>query len=200
MPTVSLTHFVDFVSKAGTPKLTIVKNVKEQLARQYDPAADFYKAAREGIVEMHKTAQPKSALDVLMSSISDKKKQSAYPPIIQGYKKFLGKKKVSWFDPPRDEWTHGGLAVSVNPELGLTINGTLHTIKLYFKGDKLAKLRIDIATQLMELVLRKTKTPTVFGVLDVRNAKLFTSSGIDPGLIALLQGEASSFAQMYAAV
>lgn len=200
MPTISLTHFVDFVSKAGTPKLTVVKNAKQQLADDYDPATDFYKAVREGIVEMHKAGQSKSALNTLLTGLTDKKKQTAYPPIVQGYKKFLGKKKVSWFDPPRDEWTHGALGVSVNPELGLKINGVRHAIKLYFKAEKLAKLRIDIATQLMELVLGVSKKPLVFGVLDVRNAKLFTSNGVNPGLVALLQGEASSFAQIYASV
>jgi hypothetical protein len=200
MPTISLTHFVDFVSKAGTPKLTVVKNAKQQLADGYDPATDFYKAIRDGIIDMHKSGQPKSAIDAVMTGLTDKKKLTAYPPIVKGYKKFLGKKTVTWLAPPRDEWTHGGLAVSVNPELGLKIDGVNHAIKLYFKAEKLAKLRIDIATQLMELVLCAPKKPLVFGVLDVRNAKLFTSSGINQGLIALLQGEASSFAQIFASV
>ncbi len=200
MPTISLTHFVDFVSKAGTPKLTVVKNAKQQLTDGYDPATDFYKAIRDGIIEMHKSGQPKTALDSVMTGLTDKKKLTAYPPIVKGYKKFLGKKLATWFDPPRDEWAHGGLAVSVNPELGLKINDVRHVIKLYFKAEKLAKLRIDIATQLMKLVLGVSKKPLVFGVLDVRNAKLFTSNGVNPGLIALLQGEASSFAQIYGSV
>jgi hypothetical protein len=200
MASISLTHFVDFVSKAGTPKLTVVKNAKQQLANGYDPATDFYRAILDGIVEMHKGGQPKTALDSVMKGLSDKKKVTAYPPIVKGYKKFLGTKLVTWFEPPRDEWTHGGLAVSVNPELGLKIDGVQHVIKLYFKAEKLAKLRIDIATQLMDLVLGVSQKPLVFGVLDVRNSKLFTSSGVNEGLIALLQGEALSFAQIYASV
>lgn len=108
--------------------------------------------------------------------------------------------QVSWFPPPRDEWAAGGLAVNVNPELGLKIKGVRHVIKLYFKVDRLTKLRIDIATQLMDLVLGDPKKPTVFGVLDVRNAKLFSSNGVIPGMIALLHGEASSFGQIYGSV
>lgn len=200
MATISLTHFVDFVSKAGTPKLTAVKKAKQQLTEEYDPARDFYKAARDGIVNMHKHGRPKTALDSLVKGLTDKKKVTAYPPIIKGYKKFLGRKQVAWFDPPHGEWTHDGLAVTVNPELGLSIDGVHHVLKLYFKADKLAKLRIGIATQLMQLLLAKGKKPVVFGVLDVRNARVFSSPGTDSGLIALLQGEASSFAQIYAAV
>lgn len=200
MPAISLTHFVDFVTKAGTPKLTVVKNVKRQLATGYDPATDFYKTVREGIVDTHRAGEPKSALDAVMTGLTDKKKLTAYPPIVKGYQKFLGNKSTTWFDPPRDEWSHGGIAVAVNPELGLKINGVHHVIKLYFKADKLAKLRVDVAIQLMELVLGVAQKPLVFGVLDVRNAKLFQSTGINQGLIALLQGEASSFAQIYKSV
>lgn len=200
MPTISLTHFVDFVSKVGTPKLTLVKNVKEQLANAYDPASDFYKTVRDGIIEMHKKGDPKTTLDVLLTGLGDHKKQTAYPPIVAGYKKFLGRKAIAWFDPPREEWTHAGLAVNVNPELGLNINGVPHAIKLYFKAVKLTKLRIDIATQLMELALGTGGSSTVFGVLDVRNARLFTSGGTSSGVIALLRGEAASFAEVYASV
>jgi len=67
VPTISLTSFVDFVSKAGTPKLTVVKNAKQQLAEGYDPATDFYKAIRDGIIGMHKSGQPKTALDAAMT-------------------------------------------------------------------------------------------------------------------------------------
>jgi hypothetical protein len=88
----------------------------------------------------------------------------------------------------------------VNPELGLTIDGTHHAIKLYFKSEALTKLRIDVVTQLMELALDNAKKPMVFAVLDLRNAKLFTSNGVNQGLVALLQGEASSFAQIFKAV
>jgi hypothetical protein len=200
MPTITLTHFVDFVSKAGTPKLTVVKNAKQQLADGYDPATDFYKAIRDGIVSMHKKGQPKTALDTVLHGLTDRKKITAYPPLVSGYKKFLGKKEIAWFAPRRDDWSHNGLTVSVNPELGLTIDGTHHAIKLYFKSEALTKLRIDVVTQLMELALDNAKKPMVFAVLDLRNAKLFTSNGVNQGLVALLQGEASSFAQIFKAV
>lgn len=200
MPTISLTRFVDFVSTAGTPKLTVVKNTQKQFADGYHPATDFYKAIRDGIVNMHKSEQPKTALDTVIGALTDKKKLKNYPAIVQGYKKFLGNKSATWFNPPRDEWSHGDLDVSVNPELGLKIKGIHYAIKLYFKADKLAKLRIEIVTQLMELMFGEQEKAIVFGVLDVRNAKLFKSSGIDKGLIALLQGEASAFAQIYSSV
>ena len=55
----TLTEFVDFVSKAGTPKLTVVRKVKQRHAEGYDPQTDFYKIIREGIVLMHRLNKPK---------------------------------------------------------------------------------------------------------------------------------------------
>ena len=200
MTAISLTQFIDFVSKAGAPRLTVVKNVKQQLSEGYDPATDFYKAIRDGIVMMHRNGQPKSTLDSTLNGLTDKKKQTGYPPLVSGYKKFLGKKSIEWFDPPRDDWSQSGLTVSINPEVGLVIGGCRHVIKLYFKAEPLTKLRTDVVTQLMNLVLGKPKSSFAFGLLDVRKARLFTSNGADPGLIALLQGEAASFASIFKAL
>lgn len=197
---ISLTQFVDFVSKAGTPKLTVVKNVKKQHEDGYDVQTDFYKSIREGIVDLHRNDHSKSHLDAVTKEITDKKKQTAYPPIVKGYKKFLGKKDISWFDPPRSKWTHGELAVVVNPELGLEIKGERHVVKLYFKKEKLAKLRMDTITHLMCDALSSGGKPVAYAILDVRNAKLIPAGKTEPGLTALLQGEASSFAEIYSQV
>lgn len=47
---ISLTDFVDFVCKSGSAKLTQVKKVKYR--DDYSPATDFYKALREGIIQI----------------------------------------------------------------------------------------------------------------------------------------------------
>ena len=44
---ISLTDFVDFVSKSGTSKLTKVKQIKGR--RSYHPAFDFWKLMRDEI-------------------------------------------------------------------------------------------------------------------------------------------------------
>ena len=96
--------------------------------------------------------------------MTDKKKITAYPDLVNGYKKFLGKKAFSWFQPPKNFWQHGGLAVSVNPELGLELNDQRHVVKLYFKVEKLAKIKMDIVTHMMtqELIVPGPK-PVGFG-------------------------------------
>ena len=63
---VRLTNFVDFVTKTATPKLTVVRKQKKENAEKYEVYTDFYKAVREGIVNMHKKGRDKSALNAIM--------------------------------------------------------------------------------------------------------------------------------------
>ncbi len=200
MPHISLTEFVDFVAKSGTPKLTHVRTVKQHHLTGYDPRTDFYKSFRDGLISYHKYGQSKPALDQLVANQSDVKKQTTYPELLKGYKKFLGRKSLRWFAPPHKDWTLSGLTISINPELGLDINGTRHAIKLYFKAEKLTKLRMDAVTQLMHNVLYDCPTSTKFSILDVRNGKLLSCPVPQPSLMPLLEGEALSFAAMYAQI
>jgi hypothetical protein len=194
---VSLTYFVDFVMKSGTPKLTVVRNFKDR--KEYDPQTDFYKKVRQGIVRLHREGKPKTVLDSLIAGLSDEKKQNAYPEIVSGYKKFLGTKKLKWFEPPQSDWVAGGLTVSVNPELGLEINGQPFVLKLYFKEEALQKKRAEIIAHMMDVTLRPASpSAAAFVVLDVRRGKPVQPPVPVVGHNALLAGEAASFATIFA--
>ena len=197
---ISLAEFVDFVTKAGSPKLTVVRKVRQEHAAGYDPAKDFYKKLRDGIVKHHQLGKSPTSLDALAAGVTDKNKVKAYPIIIQGYKRFLGRRAVTWFAPPKKTWTHGGLAVRVNPELGLVLDSQPHLIKMYWKQKQLRKLEVPTIMHLLQLVLASKKDPNTLGLLDVRRGRLLTPDTFDPGLTALLEGEATSFATIYRAL
>jgi hypothetical protein len=72
MPKLSLTDFVDIVSKSGTPKSTKVAQVKHR--PPYSPATDFYKPLRDEITQVHASGLTKATLTRFGSSISDPKK------------------------------------------------------------------------------------------------------------------------------
>ena len=195
---VRLTNFVDFVTKTATQKLTVVRKQKKENAEKYEVYTD-YKAVREGIVNMHKKGHDKSALDGVLKGLADKRKKEHFAAIITGYKKFLGRKKVAWFHPPKDEWTHAELAMSLKPEVGLVINGERHAIKLYMRDTpKLKKSNADLITHLMDFVLVPNKrTRPRFCVLDVRRNKLFIAPDKTDGLMTIVRAEAACFVEMY---
>jgi hypothetical protein len=197
MPEISLTEFVDFVIKSGTPKLTAVRHIKAMHADEYHPMRDYWKTLRDGIVEMHEQGQPKSALDDVVRRVTAANKRQNYPVLAQAYKKWLGRKSAEWFAPPRADWQHSALTVRVNPELGLTLDGKPHLVKLYFKDQKLTKERIALISKMMLDTVGPKADGACVALLDVRNAKLHAFDTADAALLPLLEGEALSFCRMY---
>jgi len=188
MRKMSLTDFVDVVSKSGTPKATHVTRVINR--PKYTPASDFYKPLRDCIIETHRSGLSPKFVQAILHHLKDEKKAGNYPDAVKGYCSWWGTKKVQWFEPPTGEFERHGVAVSVNPELGLLIHGVPHIIKLYFKADKLAKNRTEIVTHLMEECLRPMCCgDEVMAVLDVRNGKLFAAKPSIPSLTAMLGAE-----------
>ena len=193
---ISLTDFVDFTTKNGKPRLTLVKEIRNR--GKYDPKHDFWRTVREGIIEFHRTGDGNKAdLDVLGTGQTHKPKKTAYPIVIKAYQKFLGRKSIEWFEPDRANWSSNGLTVRVNPELGLEINGVSHLIKLYFKDEGLTKRKVDMILHLMDVSLGERPEGTKLALLDVRNAKLYADDMPDPDLQHLLSGEAAAFAAMW---
>lgn len=195
MARLTMTDFIDVVSKSGTPKATKVKQVKNR--PEYHPSTDYYKQVREELVNCHKKGDGKDRIREFIEKVANKKKVVHYKEVVEGYCNWWGKKSLKWFTPPGELFASSGVEVMVNPELGLELDGARHIIKLYFKEEPLSKFRIDIATHLMETVLRKkAKSNDKMAVLDVRNAKLI-HTGDPKGLSPILQAEMAYIAALW---
>lgn len=179
--------FVDVVSRAGTGKLSKVTEVKHR--KPYLPAIDYYKPIRDEICNAHKAGHTSTCLQQFLKTVHSKKQQN-YSAIASGYSKWWGTQAFQWTQPPAGLIQHASVQLVVNPELGLSVTGQLHVIKLYFKGDPLSHQRADIATSVMEHGLRSHVPGAIFSILDVRKAKLFSSRGIiTPTQVAMLTAE-----------
>lgn len=196
MTYLSLTDIVDVISKAGLPKATKISQIKNR--DKYSPATDFYKTLREGLIEIHKSNKPKASLKGILTGLSDAKKKANYPFAIDGYRKWWGNKQLKWFVPPSATYSKHGFDISVNPELGLEVNGIRHVIKLYLKDEKLTKLRIDLITSLMhESLPQEAGTKTAMCVLDVRNSKLYGPPINSAALMPMVEAELSYIASLW---
>jgi hypothetical protein len=197
MPQLTLTDFVDVVTRSGSPKLTKIAQIKHR--PKYAPETDFYKRVRDCIVEMHRRNLPASHLSDMIGSLKDVKKISNYPGIASGYMKWLEKKKLTWFKPPHATFTAHGFEVSINPELGLRIDDVPHIVKLYFKGESLTAGKVNIVAHLMEESLRPfcKKSETRMSVLDTRKSKIYTPAVPIERLTAGLRGELAYIAAVW---
>lgn len=190
---ISLSDFISFVNKTGNAKMTKVKQLK--IRDDYKPFSDFYKPLREKIQQIHKKGKERKELDTILPSLSDPKKINSYPPLIDGYKKWWGKKKISFFTPPSKKWKVGGIEIRINPELGLEYNSQFYVVKLFFKDEKINKQQIDQILTLMEYELRsKVNEPEIkFALLNVRKPQLYIKKDNNLDELPLLLGEAQSF-------
>ncbi len=195
---VTLTELVDVVSKAGTPKATKVAQIKARQG-EYSPQTDFYKMLRDRIVSTHKSDGEKSLLDGVMANVTSEPRLKAYPPMILAYKKWWGRRDLEWFAPPTAIYARNGVSVSINPELGLLINGVPHVVKLYFKADQLKKTGVDLVTALMQHSLAGSVDPgTHFAVLDIRHGKFHVCSDAgSPAVLAMVNGELAYIAELW---
>lgn len=192
MPRITVSEFADIVSAAGgTPKYNKVQIIKKQHSQKYSPSSDFYKPIRDQIKLLHHNSLNPVCLETILSKVSPKKK-SNYQDIIRGYKIWLKKiGKATWFEPTSDIWSVNKIDININPELGLSFNGTPHLIKLYFKSERLSKSKADVITFLMEQALRGVNPGgSNMCVLDIRESRLYDFNVLNPQrLHAALLGE-----------
>ena len=196
---VTLTEFMNFVLKSGSAKHTIVKQAKkrhEDVNSPYTPGSDYWYYLRRQISEYHKKGKEKEFLENVLSSIPSDRRDN-YKKMIDGYKKFLGKKKkFDYIAPTKQTWSVGDIRVVLNPELTLEYNGRVCVIKLFLSADNVIdRKHADLILTLMEAEMRSKVggEEPIFAVLDVKRGKLFTQNNKGLDLMVLLEGEARSF-------
>jgi hypothetical protein len=187
---ITMTTFVDFCSAQWGAKVGVIKHAKDRFGQDYDPATDYWKRMREGIVDALERGATGSDLTKIAERTSDPKKAVNYRAAGTGAAKWVKRVKPIWIaSPPAVAWTSGELTVRVKPELGVSIGGQRHAIKLYLRaGDQLTKRRIDAMLYLLEITHGSDETTV--GMLDVRRAKLILPTRLVPGIDALLKAEA----------
>lgn len=184
---IPLSSFIDFVLKSGSPKMTCAKKIKSNLTIPYDPITDYYKRFREGVQEVHRSGLSKNKLGSVIGHVPANK-HANYEAMIMGYQKYIGTKKLNWFEPPTRIWNHAGIKIRVNPELGLEWSGKKYLIKLYLKADKPSK---DRASTVLALMYHNLKVNNCeLGLLDVRNSKMYLYEKVMSSLVPLVEAEA----------
>lgn len=187
---VSLTTFTNFIVATPVGRIGCVRDALRQAETGYEPAQDYWRPLRKGIIEAHRSGSGKDAIKDLAEP-NDAKKVANYSECVRGYLKWVGKKKIVWRGGKAQPWTRGGVTVQVNPELFVEIDGVPHVIKLWFRAEPLSKRRADPILE----ILRESygREGLIVGILDVPRGKLITPTREIADIDALLEGEAAAF-------
>jgi hypothetical protein len=192
----TFTEFIDVVIKVGTLKITKIRQIKNK--PEYEPVTDFYRPLRQYLIEYHKNELYDEEKRISSQLTTDRKKFSHYDRLLNGYWKYLGKKRPKWFDPPKSKIDINGVEIIINPELGLIFGKEKYVIKLYLKTEEISKQKIDIALGMMEYNLKALlKEDQILAILDVRNSKLYKKTIDIPDLAAAVEAECAYIASIW---
>ncbi|MEP2889954.1 hypothetical protein [Tateyamaria sp.] len=196
---VSFTKFLDFVAQNGEPKATTALSAWRQSNTPYDPATDYHRRVRQTIINYEKT-QNVPDWDAFIEA-QNPKKQKNFKDTAERYVKWRKKtNEIQWFDPPKADWSSSEFQISVNPELGLVLDGQKTAIKLFLNRNKLSKLKAQMAGLLMQQALGTNNEGTKFAIFDVKADSLHVYSGASEKLSYLLVGEAAHLSAMLSAI
>ena len=196
---VSFTKFLDFVAQKGEPKATTALSAWRQHNTPYDPRYDYHKRVRDLLINYEKTQNEPDWDDFV--STQNAKKQSNYEDTIKCYRSWRKSySDFTWFTPPKAKWSTSEFEVSVNPELGLILDGKRIAIKLFINRNKLSPLKANMAGLLMHQALFPTAPNINYGVLDVKQKKLHVFSSATEKLEFLLVGESAHLSAMLEAI
>lgn len=194
---ISLTHLVDVIARKGRNKAKMVFNIQRKLAEPYEPKKDHYRALRRALQQAHAQADPKAFLDNFLLTITEPARAKRYALLVRAYKRWIGRKQIHQFDLFPVVYGHMGILVRINPELGLTIDGMPHVLKLYMKDPPLRREDAEVIAALMREAYGDGDG-TRYAVLDVLNAKLHS---FDPGgiqvTIAMVDAELAYIAELW---
>jgi hypothetical protein len=105
-----------------------------------EPEADWWRLLRLQIAAHHQfgghgdPAGPGPLDDAVELARADRRVH--YRQAVEAYRRCLGGRTVQWIDRPRRAmWLGDQVALRINPELHVTINGEPHVVKLYCKAD-----------------------------------------------------------------
>lgn len=198
-----MSNFLDWILTSGTARVTLVGDHK-----RHGNLTDFYRPLRDRIVAAVGRAPERDGLDGYLAAVEDERANKIFPAIVAGWRKFSGEHVLQGFRAPHFELPVGpGVVVDVNPEIGARIDGTLHLVKLYLRGEALSQKRVDLSVTLMQnLDVADATEPVLRAVLDVRNARLrYLGKGAERAadqqrLRTLLRAEGAGYATAYAMV
>ena len=195
-PKIGLTQFISYTLKTSSGQLSEVRKIKYQ--NEYNPAGDYYKNLREGIIKYHSEKKPLEFLYDLPNKV-DPKKQPKYHALIKGYKRFLGRKDIVWFNPPKAIWSYEELVVRSSPELGLILNGQPYLIKLHFKDVAISKKASkDILTLMAHSSYDRELPHNIkFAILDIHKSKLLSTDDFKSDDLLILESHAHQFLYLW---
>jgi hypothetical protein len=190
---VPLSVFLDFVTKAGQPRISVVRSAKKFVDDPAPfPARSYYHSLECRVIRAFKGGADRGQIRMVPYEC-DPRRRDNYSECVEGLLKWMGRKQFRWEGSRTVSWEAPGVTIGVRPQLGFSLNGESWRVRLYYKSDPLRALALAPMLHLM----RELHPSHHVGVLDVRRGKLLMPGRSVPGMSALLESEAIAFRNVW---
>ena len=194
---VSFSHFIDFCLAHGRERVRIVREIR---AGQ-DSRFDLYAPLRRALIDVHAEHKPIETVEAMAATRVDPIEHRHFKVVVAGYRKFMKRTPGVWFEPPMRDYPIGPVVVRVDPELGLRFGGSAHVLKMYLRATPIERLRVELATTLLQMSLGEVWPGVVWSVLDARRGRFHdykpATIPVTKANVALLHSEACAFGSLW---
>ncbi|DAB14651.1 TPA: hypothetical protein CPU00_08930 [Candidatus Gastranaerophilales bacterium HUM_18] len=158
-------RFADFLEKKDRFKKNYVHKVISQGV--YQPQEDYYLRLRQKLISLFRKNSSLDELDEILKKITPKKFDN-YETLIDQIQNFMQGKTYTWITPPRYQIDYSRLELTVNPEIGLCIEGEDYFIKMYFKKQPLNATKVKVMIKIMQDTFKEDYPNARYAVWDIR--------------------------------
>jgi len=194
---ITLTQFIDYIFEAPHKRKEVVKKIKHK-----DQMFSYYEPFKRAVREYHYEEGDRQALSSCWNLGTNDAQKRHLKACVDGYLRWLDRVKPSPIEVPFTEYPIGGLAIRINPDVGLGFRGSNYALKLYLK-EKTPPAGYDkLLTALMIVALGNGRIsdpkPRILAVRDPAN--IFRAPAHPESHIATLEMESRSFLDWWAQV
>lgn len=185
---ISLNTFLKFISSTGSGKSQAVTEARGN----WEKRADYWLKARHVLIDALKSG----VLETGISSQISSRKRSHYTQCFEGLSTFMKKHSVKWLGCPEPTiWMAKNLAIRINPEALLEIDGERYLVKMHLGERRLPQFALRALHLLLRECYEGMNVKTA--VLDVRRAQLIVLPDPTKNTRAVLIAEAASFVVLW---
>ncbi|MEM7751961.1 MAG: hypothetical protein AAF230_01020 [Pseudomonadota bacterium] len=197
---VSFTKFLDFIAQTGEPKAETAISAWRQSNTPYDPKRDYHKRMRTALIEALRNGQSPNWEEFI--ELQNEKKRKNFSDTITKFEEWKETySSIHWFEPPRATWSSTEFQITVNPELGLSLDGNRVVVKLYLNRVRISSLKAQTGGLIMEQALRPlVENSTSFAVYDIKAERFHLFDGASEHLRYNLIGESANMSAIIGAV
>lgn len=198
MASISLMSFMSYLGAAEEDRAEQVAGMLRPRAAGHPFARNSYAVLREAIVDLHQHNLDLMFLLAAQPWPRDSGRSRHYEELARDYVRWLDGRQLQYFAVRPAAYEVPGLTITIDPDLGLAIDGRRYAVNLCFWRNALRREVVEPLLHVIKTCLAGEDQALTPAVLHVRDGQLLAlrASAPDPALAKQVGAEAAALAEI----